>query len=134
MHEGKFVQENLGPYAISQREGLHKNFTEFLLQIKSEGCGSFPVKPNVMTSKLPARKKVKVLATSNPYWTGHEKLHHCQISGQERERRDGAGKEFLWITDQNQNLAIKNLQYNHVSSFPSALENSPGIIHQPHPL
>lgn len=47
-----------------------------------------------------------------------------------RERGDGAGKEFLWITDQNQKLAIKILQNNHGRFFPSALENSPGIIHQ----
>lgn len=41
MHQEKFVQENLGLYSISQGEGSHKSFTEFLLQIKSEGCGLF---------------------------------------------------------------------------------------------
>jgi len=42
LHDDKFVQENLGLYSVSQGEGSNENFTEFLMQMKSEGNGFFP--------------------------------------------------------------------------------------------
>lgn len=63
-HYDKIVQVNLGLYSVSQGEGSRENFTEFLMQKKSEGSGLFPPpsETECMTWRFSTEEKLKILA------------------------------------------------------------------------